>query len=265
MPLPNIVVPPGGLVPPPPPVPPVKPILPGVQPRPAVPPAQQPERVPLPPPDAPVKPIRPGVQPKPAVPPAEQQPERVPNKEPQAQQAPPQQAVPPVAQVQAQVQVQIRPAILPPQARQGGAGFGGLISVGQELPSLACPALLALAVCLNQITLIDGKPTKEPTDYSTAVRVRTSDHVKKQAKPAENEILMGLQLTPEPRLQWQQLVSVRVEKAIDDQGQKLTQVMVAAPILTVPGAVSASPASVAVWPASRACRSASPTSMPSTV
>src|SRR5207244_388695 len=40
---------------------------------------------------------------------------------------------------------------------------------------------------------------------------------------ATGEFLVGLKVSPEPRIRWQSLVSLRIDKALDDQGQKLTQ------------------------------------------
>jgi len=93
-------------------------------------------------------------------------------------------------------------------------GFGGIAFPGQiNLP----PA--------NQITLIDGKPTTRPTDARSAVRIRVSNRPQQPAKPAPaDEIHIGLQVTPEPKLEIHQLIGVRVDKAIDDQNQKLAQV-----------------------------------------
>jgi hypothetical protein len=174
----------------------------------------------LPAPPVPPVPAKPPVEDKPPQPPERRQPE-------QEVQAPVPQARPVQAQAQAQVQAQARfgpiaqPA-RPPQAigalgmgGVGGFGFGGNIGM---------PAVQA-----NQITLIDGKPEKVPTDASGAVRVRISDHLKQQPKGPEGEIRLGLELTPEPKLQLLQVGAVRVEKALDDQGQKLTQVMNMAP------------------------------------
>jgi len=80
-------------------------------------------------------------------------------------------------------------------------------------------------IATNQITLVDGKPQTIPTDASGAVRVRLSDHLKQLGKSPEGEIHLGLQLTAEPKLQMQSVISVRIDKAVDDQNQKLSQLM----------------------------------------
>ena len=76
----------------------------------------------------------------------------------------------------------------------------------------------------NQITLIDGKAKPVPADLRGAIRIKeAADFAKNHGKTAENELRFGLQLTAEPKLTLQQITSVRVEKAVDDQDQKLTQ------------------------------------------
>src|SRR5262249_15857859 len=44
----------------------------------------------------------------------------------------------------------------------------------------------------------------------------------------EDEIVVALEVAPEPKMQWQNPVGIHVEKAIDDQDQTLTQSMAAA-------------------------------------
>jgi hypothetical protein len=76
----------------------------------------------------------------------------------------------------------------------------------------------------SRILLTDGKPRAWPTDDTTSVRFRVPDKADAVGKPAAGEILLALEVSLEPRLQWQQLVDVKVGKATDDQGQKLEQV-----------------------------------------
>ncbi len=77
------------------------------------------------------------------------------------------------------------------------------------------------------ILLKDGKPQKLPTDDSGAVRVRdlaapsglnTADGID---APKVKEVSLTLEVTPEPRLQLRSIQSVRVEKALDANGQTL--------------------------------------------
>jgi hypothetical protein len=80
----------------------------------------------------------------------------------------------------------------------------------------------------GRIVLADGKPQAFPTDDTTAVRVRALDKADALGTPGEGEILLALEVAPEPKLRWQKTLAVRVGKATDDQGQNLTQVLPAA-------------------------------------
>jgi hypothetical protein len=83
---------------------------------------------------------------------------------------------------------------------------------------------------VNQITLLDGKPQNLPTCYVGALRIRAlppSTQIP-GVLAREGEALLALHVSPEPKLQLQNLVSVRIDKAIDDQEQSLTQMMAAA-------------------------------------
>ena len=153
--------------------------------------------------------------PLPPAKPVLEKPQGKPEKKPQPEQqveAPMPQGKPAIAigRVQVGIAVPAQPIALPP-------GFPGQ-------PGGVFPGMPVMPPS-NQITLIEGKPQAQPTDYSGAVRVRASDHVKQLGKAPEGEIRVGLQITAEPKLQWQQLISVRVEKAVDDHGQKLPQMM----------------------------------------
>jgi hypothetical protein len=93
----------------------------------------------------------------------------------------------------------------------------------------AGPAPGGAAMKVSQILLIDGKAKALPTDEATAVRVRASDNTRALTPAGDGEILVVLEATPEPKLQWINTEGVRVEKAVDDQGQKLAQVAAAPP------------------------------------
>lgn len=71
------------------------------------------------------------------------------------------------------------------------------------------------------ITLKDGTEKDTPTSYAGAVRIRATNNVQQFGTPGPKEILLGLKVSPEPKLRWQKTVNVRVEKALDDQGQSL--------------------------------------------
>jgi hypothetical protein len=75
--------------------------------------------------------------------------------------------------------------------------------------------------------LMDGKPQNLPTCYSGAVRIRAlppSTQVFGLPK-REGEILFALEAYPEPKLMLQNVLGLRIDKAIDDQGQNLSAAM----------------------------------------
>lgn len=98
---------------------------------------------------------------------------------------------------------------------------------------------LVPAMPSGQIVLKDGKAKELPTDYSGAVRFQAMDDVRMLGGSLPGEVLVGLRVSPEPKLRWQRLAAVRVDKAVDDQGQSLTPVMgdTAPPAAAVPFAV----------------------------
>jgi hypothetical protein len=110
----------------------------------------------------------------------------------------------------------------------------------------AGPAPGGAAIKVSQILLIDGKAKAVPTDDATAVRVRASGDARALAPAGDGEILLALEATPEPKLQWITTEGVRVEKAVDDQGQKLAQAAEARP---APGVIPAPPAAAVFMPA----------------
>jgi hypothetical protein len=79
----------------------------------------------------------------------------------------------------------------------------------------------------NQIIVTDGKPKALPTDNSGAIRVRAMEKPEIFGPADEKLILLGLELTPEPKMQVMQIVTVKVDKALDDQDQNLVQSTVA--------------------------------------
>ncbi|NBO90730.1 MAG: hypothetical protein EBV06_00190 [Planctomycetia bacterium] len=76
------------------------------------------------------------------------------------------------------------------------------------------------------IHLQPGKGVKLPSDTRSSVRVRVAPESIRpamgDAPPGKIQVL--LQATPEPRLRWQELVGITIEKAIDDNDQKLVAV-----------------------------------------
>jgi hypothetical protein len=121
------------------------------------------------------------------------------------------------APAQAQVQVQIQ------------IGAGGAAPPVQPLPPIGSRPFMPYAG-INQITLADGKPEERPTCYAGSVRIRAlpPGTAVPGVPKREGEMVVALQVSPEPKLQWQNLVGVRVEKAVDDKDQSLIQAVAAA-------------------------------------
>jgi hypothetical protein len=74
---------------------------------------------------------------------------------------------------------------------------------------------------MGQITLVPGKPPSGSVDTSSSVRVRAGD--KKNYRLSDEEIALVLQVSPEPKMHWQHVRSLTIDKAIDDNNQKLTE------------------------------------------
>jgi hypothetical protein len=70
--------------------------------------------------------------------------------------------------------------------------------------------------------LVDGKQQALPTDDATSVRVRALADARRFGVAAAGEAVVALQIAPEPRLRLQRVLGVRVQKAVDDRGQKLS-------------------------------------------
>jgi hypothetical protein len=167
----------------------------------------------------PVPPIKinPGVRPLPpqkddtAPPPAEEKPAEKPQPKPIKRVGNVQAAdeVPQEKQAKAK-QVQAQPAQAPPPVqiqpiqivRPGGRPVQGFIPPGA-------------------IVLVDGKAKEQPTDYSSAVRVRALEKNDMFGPVGGDQIVLGLQVSPEPKITWQNLINVTVTKAVDDNDQKL--------------------------------------------
>jgi hypothetical protein len=172
----------------------------------------------------PVKPIKPGVRPLPAEKDSTPQPtpqQRQLNRtgalmaaEEAPQQAQAQQAQADAKQAQAQ-QGQAQPGRVQVQPAQPGGG-------AVVRPPIGRPGVVQVQP--GQIILVDGKPAKEmPTDYSSAVRVRAMEKNDMFGPAGEGQMLLGLEVSPEPKLTWQNLIGVQITKVVDDKDQALAQ------------------------------------------
>ena len=83
--------------------------------------------------------------------------------------------------------------------------------------------LPAMKAMYGQLMLKDGKPKKLPTDDRTAVRIRAGKSDALGNVP-EGEIILPLELSLEPKLQYQSFQSIRIDKAVDDRDKNVSQV-----------------------------------------
>jgi RNA polymerase sigma factor (sigma-70 family) len=94
----------------------------------------------------------------------------------------------------------------------GGVGGGGGVTAVAEGGQPVSP-----------IHLSDGVPNPLPAFLDSAVRVRALPSAAGAGSRSGREIVVPLEIVPEPRLRWQRIVGIHVDKAIDDQGQQLVQ------------------------------------------
>jgi hypothetical protein len=75
------------------------------------------------------------------------------------------------------------------------------------------------------VVLVDGKQQDLPTQHAGAIRIRALPPRTPLAGHfnVEGEALLALDVQCDPHLVWQGFISMRVHKAIDDQGQTLVQ------------------------------------------
>jgi hypothetical protein len=79
------------------------------------------------------------------------------------------------------------------------------------------------------ISLVDGKPKSAPMHVEGAVRIRAVDNADLRARfgaVPEGEIPLFLAMQAEPKIQVVQVIGVRIDQAIDNNDQRLTQSMV---------------------------------------
>ena len=112
------------------------------------------------------------------------------------------------------------PAVLPQPLLPPGIGLGqvfGQIAIGMD----QAPAGRGKE---NVIILKEGKFDLLPTDNRSAYRIRllkTPETV--FGKADDKHILIGLEVTPEPRFKLQEITGVKITKAVDESGQILEQ------------------------------------------
>jgi hypothetical protein len=115
---------------------------------------------------------------------------------------------------------------VPPDGLPGGVPGGGPGGPGWN------PAMNLFQH--GKINLVAGKPAKAAVDTRSSVRIRAMPAGAAAGMPfpmpaGKKTLTVMLQAAPEPRLKFQQISNVTIEKAIDDNDQKLTQAKPVAP------------------------------------
>jgi hypothetical protein len=127
-------------------------------------------------------------------------------------------------------QVEKKEAPAKPAEKRGAAG-----GVPQALPLQQPPPAAALPgqamrtrfgghpmMGTNQLVLMDGKAKLPPTHYAGAVRIRAITNPDQPAGGKDAPLNIGLQVSAEPKLQVRSIVSTRIDKAVNDNGQSLS-------------------------------------------
>jgi hypothetical protein len=73
--------------------------------------------------------------------------------------------------------------------------------------------------------LVEGKPPALPTCQTGPIRIRAlpPNLTPSGYSRSQDEVQLTLEVTPDPRLVWGHFGNIRIEKAVDDRGQVLTQ------------------------------------------
>ena len=120
---------------------------------------------------------------------------------------------------------------------------GGAVVIGG--PAVGVPQQAGVP---EEIILVDGKAEALPTDASSAVRVQALPKADQFGPAPDGEILVGLRLSLEPKMQWQSVDKVTIRKATDDQKQDLVQTTTDAAPANPVGGPAAVPPVAAILP-----------------
>jgi hypothetical protein len=78
---------------------------------------------------------------------------------------------------------------------------------------------------MGQLLLKDGKAKSLPTDDRSAARIRVLGKSDQFGSAPEGELILALEVSLEPKRQWQAFQSIHIEKVVDDQDRELAQVI----------------------------------------
>jgi hypothetical protein len=102
---------------------------------------------------------------------------------------------------------------------------GGVPGAPAAPPAVIRPGRALMLGMNGQLVLKEGKAKKCPTYDRSAARIRSLGKSDLFGNVPEGEIILALEVSLEPRLQWQIFQSIHIEKAVDDRDQKLAQVI----------------------------------------
>jgi hypothetical protein len=127
------------------------------------------------------------------------------------------------------------PGFIKPVAPAKGPVPAGKPAAAPAAPAVAQPAILlrqqermarpGTAALNGQITLLDGQSKNLPTDDRTAVRIHVLPKSDLFGNAPEGEVILPLEVSPEPTLQWEGFQLIRITKAVDNRDQELAQVI----------------------------------------
>jgi hypothetical protein len=73
----------------------------------------------------------------------------------------------------------------------------------------------------GSLLLTDGQPALPPTYYAGAVRFRALSANGSEARAEGDEVAFLLEVTPQPKVVWHNVIDLRIDKAVDENGQDL--------------------------------------------
>src|SRR5262249_35798754 len=92
-------------------------------------------------------------------------------------------------------------------------------------PYFAQPPGIFVPALDGQFLLKDGKTKHLPTDDRGAVRIRVLAKADLFDNVPKGEVILPVEVSLEPKLQWQDIGSIHIDKAVDDREQRLVEVI----------------------------------------
>lgn len=98
--------------------------------------------------------------------------------------------------------------------RLGPRGIGPIVE-------LSSSTLSSVRGWDGRLTLAEGRPLPLPTYHAGAVRIRALPAKGTGADQARDDVLFVVEITPQPKAAWHNIVDLRIDKALDGNGQDL--------------------------------------------